>query len=145
LKYLKWIIIAVLTAVLIIASLVFIYFKANFLSVNTNFAETITLEVRDYHNREGFAVQINQEDVATLKKLFRGMAFGDSPACPFGSVALIFSAENRTVTLYPAGDDCGLVRIIHNGQNYYLILNEEDNRLMREVLEKYGVGLMFGI
>jgi len=129
--------------IIVLAVLVFALINLNTVSVNLRFADKVVLEVEPYTYRNAFVTEINQDDVETLKKIFSGRAWKDMPACPTGGVNLTFSSGGKSITLYPAGDDCATVRVVRNGQNYYFQNNDNDK--MREILEKYGVVWPFGI
>ena len=138
----KWIWIG--SVIVVTASvLLLVFFGLNFACVNTNFAKNITLEVKTHtyggEKREGFVVDIDQDDVATLKRIFRGIANNAPPICPWGDVYLIFSSGNKSLTIYLAGDGCNTVHLVRNGQKFYFTISEENNELIKEILAKYGV------
>ena len=113
--------------------------------VNTSFADRITLDVEDYGGREGFTTQINQDDVETFKKVFSGWERIDNPICPCIGVRVNFSSGDKTLSLFPAGDSCGIILFVRKEKEYYLRLNDESNEMMREILKRYGVVWPYGI
>ena len=139
-KHKKLIIGAVLPLIVVVV-IVFIYFMENAVYINTRFADKVMLQVEPRYSKERTPIitEINQDDAEILKKIFVDIAIKDTPACLFGSVNLVFESAYKSVTLYPACDDCDTVRILHNGQDYYFYLGDNNKRLMREILIKYGV------
>ena len=137
----KKLIMGTVLTVTVLVAFVAILSAANTVPVNVSFADMILLEVKPYTydgvERKSFTVEIGQDDIVNLKKVFTGTAMKDSPACPFGDVSLTFSSGEKSLVLYPAGDDCTTVRVVRNGEKYYF--HNKDNELMREILIRYGV------
>ena len=138
----KWIWIGFIALTIVILFVLVPFFPIH---VNTSFADRVTLDVEAYGGREGFTTKINQDDVEVLKKIFSGWAFKDLPSCPCSGVRVDFSSENKTLGLFPAGDDCGIILVVRKEKEYYLRLNDESNAMMREILKKYGVVWPYGI
>jgi len=121
-----------------ILALVFIltFYKLFSLPINSDFADKIIF-TDEY---SGFATEIGQDDVSSLKEAFNGTAWKIGygfPACPLTGISVTFSSEDHALTLYPAGDGCDTVRVRHKGLSYYYSLGEKNSE-MREILEKYG-------
>ena len=87
---------------------------------------------------EGINVSIDSEkDLQTLFVLFSKTPRRGSPSCPFGFAELIFENRTRSLTLYPATDDCYIFKKKGTGQYVEFSLEEWDELMY--ILSKYGV------
>ena len=102
--------------------------------VSTAFAAEITLR-REYEDVNINVAVTDEEDKAALKDLLSGRLFEDSPSCGFGSTAVTLSDGTESLTVYPAGDSCPLVRVEES--DYYIEL--KDRPALDAILAKYGI------
>ncbi len=101
------------------------------------FADRVTIETR-----EG-SIHVEEDDMTRLKTLCYGAAHLSRASCPSHSLSVVFAAGEERLTVYPAGDFCGVLRIENNGADFFLFLNTEKSWELRRLLGRYGVSWPF--
>lgn len=78
---------------------------------------------------------MKQEDLNEVKKVLNNKRlYNDNPSCGFNeNVSIEF---NNKEVFYIACDGCPIV--YYKKENKYLKLSEEENTVVREIVEKYG-------
>lgn len=112
--------------------------------INTNFADSVTLKFTSYENGDRTGepieniVEATSEDAEALKEIFNGTFehIGYSRSCGYGAVSIIFSSDNKILTIYTAGDDCNAFQM--DGFEHSITIKPEDNKTMKEILRGYG-------
>lgn len=104
-------------------------------NLNVDFAERMTLKY-DYSGKK-INVQITDEnDKRLLISMCKGVAITDSPSCGFGTAEIIFEGKNQRISIFPACDECDLMRV--NDTDKYITIGKENRKRLVEILEKYG-------
>ena len=121
--------------VLILTGGLMVYF---FNSINVNFATEVTLTLR-YHGENDIVVQVTDKAlIRELKSIFRGFIWTDSGhSCGFSEeFSITFSNNERSITLYPALDECPIIGVNTTGRHLYI--SRANRERFHEIIHEYG-------
>ncbi len=105
-----------------------------FINVNTNFANSATLE---YTFGDGKKVEVvDKEDIAELESILNGRAtIGGGYSCGFGGLEITMKNGLFRQTFIIADDGCNIIYI--PSKKLYLDISMEDREKIDEILKKY--------
>lgn len=105
--------------------------------VSLGFTEKITLNYV-YGNKDIHLEITDREDFIRLISICKGRANAfEWPSCGFGTAELIFEGNGKSVSIYPACDSCGTMRL-GKADKYFYGISDKNRRSLVEILAKYG-------
>ena len=113
-------------------------------SACTQFEVSQVSEIRLISREEGVKAVLypQDEDYKTLINACTGNVDMDIPACPFGISEIQFVSDEKTVSIYPAGDQCSKFAFgeIKSGEEMPVVnVSEEKMGTILTILQKYGI------
>lgn len=100
-----------------------------------SFTEKITVEYTTHDENLRFEIT-DSDDIKDIVDAFTDAKHG-SGDCGFSIVKLMFEGGDKKVTLLPAGDSCDTVKYGDFKSKYYLMGDENKEKLI-SILQKYG-------
>lgn len=121
-----------------------ITFALLFFSACSEFEVSEVSEISLISREEGVKAVLypQDEDCKTLIEACTGNVYMDIPACPFGISEIQFVTDEKTVSIYPAGDQCSKFSIgeIKSGEEMSVVnVSEEKMKTIYTILQKYGI------
>ncbi len=101
-------------------------------------------EIRLISREEGVKAVLypQDEDYMMLIEACTGCIDTDIPACPFGISEMQFVIGEKTISVYPAGDQCTKFALgeLESGKELSVVYITEDKmNIIHDVLNKYGI------
>ena len=113
----------------ILSSTVYTIFFHN--RITSNFATNIFVGVSN------IITITDENDIAELKKILKGRAFKNSPACGFSNeISITMEDEKKSIKFCPALDGDPIIRI--NASDRYIYISKKQRKQLDEILGKYG-------
>ena len=114
------------------------------ISACTQFEVSEVSEIRLISREEGVKAVLypQDKDYLTLIETCTGKIDMEIPACPFGITEIQFISDEKTVYIYPAGDQCSRFAIgeLKSGEKISIVnISEEKMQVVHDILQKYGI------
>lgn len=108
-----------------------------FIIVKNDFADSLILEYH-YIDKDIHVKIIEEDDIAELKNMLKGIAYTDHPSCGFTlDILITFTDGQQSIALCPACDGCPILRV--NDSDKYLRITKEERERLDIILGKYGM------
>jgi hypothetical protein len=113
-------------------------------SACTQFEVSEVSEIRLISREEGVKAVLypQDEDYKTLIETCTGNIDTEIPACPFGISEIQFVSDEKTVSIYPTGDQCSRFALgeINLGEERSIVnVSTEKMEIIYAILQKYGI------